>query len=630
MDRRMLRYYTQELAYMREMGAEFATAFPKIAARLALDATEVADPYVERLLEGFSFLSARVRLKLDAEFPRFTQHLLECVYPHYLAPTPSMAIVQFTPAMTEGSLTGGFTVPRGTVLRGQIPRGEVTACQFRTAHDLTLWPIDLVDARYAPFAPDIPLNTLGLSEPVQAILRLRLRAAAPLTFDQIAMDRLNLFLSAGDDIALKLYELILGSGLGVFVAPPARPAPWFEWLGRDAIQPVGFAREQALIPYSTRSFSGYRLLHEYFAFPERFRFVELVGLRKALARHAGGEEIELAIPLARADGTLGALVDRGGFALHCTPAINLFSRHADRIHVTDQQAEHHVVVDRTKPMDFEVYGVERVVGYGEGLEVEQEFRPFYASVDADGGRPSHGYFTVRREPRALSERQRRDGPRSSYMGSEVSLSLVDAREAPYSGTIRQLAVDVVVTNRDLPLLMPVGSERDFTLAISAPVEGIRCLRGPSRPRPAILDGDVPWRLTSHLSLNYLTVADLDEDQGAVALREFLELYADLVDADTPDAISRRQTQGVRRVAVTPRTRRLPAPGPIVFGRGLEIRVTVDETAFAGASAFLLGAVLEQVFARLASMNTFTELVLVSERRGEIKRWPPRMAARQLV
>ena len=629
MDARMLRYYNQELAYMREMGAEFAAAFPKIAARLALDATEVADPYVERLLEGFSFLSARVRLKLDAEFPRFTQHLLECVYPHYLAPTPSMAIVQFTPAMTEGSLATGFTVPRGTLLRGQIPRGEVTACQFRTAHELTLWPIEITEARYVPFAPDLPLNTLRLAEPVQAVLRLKLRAAAPFTFDQLAMDRLTLFLSGGDEVALKLHELILGSGLGVFVAPPARPAPWFDWLGRDAIQPVGFAREQALIPYTTRSFSGYRLLHEYFAFPERFRFVELAGLRKALARHSG-DEIELAIPLARSDGALGALVDRGGFALHCTPAINLFSRRADRIHVSDQQAEHHVVVDRTKPMDFEVYGVERVVGYSEGLDAEREFRPFYASVDADGVLPAHGYFAMRREPRALSERQRRDGARTSYIGSEVSLSLVDAREAPYSGTIRQLAVDVVVTNRDLPLLMPVGSERDFTLAISAPVEGIRCLRGPSRPRPAILDGDVPWRLTSHLSLNYLTVADLDEDQGAVALREFLELYADLVDADTPDAISRRQTQGVRRVAVTPRTRRLPAPGPIVFGRGLEIRLTVDETAFAGASAFLLGAVLEQVFARLASMNTFTELVLVSERRGEIKRWPPRMAARQLV
>jgi len=630
MDARMLRYYNQELAYMREMGSEFAAAFPKIAARLALDATEVADPYVERLLEGFSFLSARVRLKLDAEFPRFTQHLLECVYPHYLAPTPSMAIVQLTPAMTEGSLTAGFTVPRGTVLRGQIPRGEVTACQFRTAHELTLWPVELVEARYAPFAPDLPLNTLGLAEPVQAVLRLRLRAASPNVFNQIGMDRLNLFLAGGDEVALKLYELILGSGLGVLVGPSARPLPWFEWLGRDAIRPVGFERDQALIPYTTRSFSGYRLLHEYFAFPERFRFLELAGLRKALGRHAG-DELELAIPLARSDGALGALVDKSAFALHCTPAVNLFSRRADRIHVTDQQAEHHVVVDRTKPMDFEVYGVERVVGYGEGgLEVEQEFRPLYASVDADAIHPAHGYFTLRREPRALSERQRRDGSRTSYVGSEVSLSLVDAHEAPYSATLRQLAVDVLVTNRDLPLLMPIGSDRDFSLAISAPVEGIRCLRGPSRPRPAVVDGEIPWRLTSHLSLNYLTVSDLDDEQGAAALREFLELYADLVDADMADAVSRRQAQGVRRVSVAPRTRRLPVPGPIVFGRGLEIRLTVDETSFAGASAFLLGAVLEQVFARLASMNTFTELVLISERRGEIKRWPPRMAARQLV
>ena len=235
-----------------------------------------------------------------------------------------------------------------------------------------MWPIEIAEARYAPFAPDLPLNTLGLAEPVQAVLRLRLRAAAPFTFDQLALDRLNLFLAAGDEVALKLYELILGSGLGVFVAPPARPAPWFEWLGREAIQPVGFAREQALIPYTSRSFSGYRLLHEYFAFPERFRFVELAGLRKALARH-GGDEIELVIPLARSDGALGALVDKGGFALHCTPAVNLFARRADRIHVSDQQAEHHVVVDRTKPMDFEVYsrrarrGIQRSAGGRAGV-----------------------------------------------------------------------------------------------------------------------------------------------------------------------------------------------------------------------------------------------------------------------
>jgi type VI secretion system protein ImpG len=629
MDPRMLRYYSQELQYIREMGAEFGARFPKIAARLALDATEVADPYVERLLEGFSFLSARVRLKLDAEFPRFAQHLIEVVYPHYLAPTPAMAVVQLVPSMAESALAAGFVLPRGTLLRGQMPRGEVTACQFSTAHEVTLWPIEVAEARYVTLAPDLPFNTLPLAEPIRGVVRLRLRAAAGLTFQQIALDRLNVFLGGSDEVALKLYELLLGSGLGVLVTSPAKPASWVEWVGRQAIRPVGFETSQALIPYTNRSFSGYRLLHEYFAFPERFRFLELAGLATALARH-GGEEIELAIPLGRGDAGLTSLVDPSNFALNCTPAINLCARRADRIQVSDQRAEQQVVVDRTRPMDFEVYAVQRVTGYGEGVEAQQEFRPFYASVDAEDGGAGASYFTMRREPRALSEAQRRDGTRTGYVGSEVFLSLVDPREAPYSEKIRQLALEVLATNRDLPLLMPVGGEADFTLAVSAPVDGVRCLRGPSRPRPAVPDGEIAWRLINHLSLNYLTVTDLDEKEGATALRELLELYADLADAEMADALSRRQAQGVRRVSVAPRTRRLPVSGPIVFARGLEIRMTVDETAFAGGSAFLLGAVLERFFGRLASMNTFTELALASETRGEIKRWPPRMAERQLA
>jgi type VI secretion system protein ImpG len=449
-----------------------------------------------------------------------------------------------------------------------------------------------------------------------------------LTFQQISLDSLNLFLTGSEDVALKLYELILGSGLGVLITPLAKPLAWFEWLGREAIQPVGFETDQALIPYTSRSFSGYRLLHEYFAFPERFRFLELVGLKKALARHAG-EEIEVVVPLARGDAGLAPLVDRGNFALHCTPTINVFPRRGDRIHVSDQQAEHHVVVDRTRPMDFEVFSVERVTGYGEGVEAQQAFHKFYASVDAEDRGSGGGYFTMRREPRVLSEAQRRNGARTGYVGSEVFLALVDPREAPYSSQIRQLAVEVLASNRDLPLLMPKGGDADFSLGVSAPVERIRCLHGPSRPRPGVPDGEIAWRLINHLSLNYLTVTDLDEKEGATALRELLGLYADLADADRADALSRRQALGVRRVSVTPRIRRLPVPGPIVFARGLEIRVTVDETAFAGSSAFLLGAVLERFFSRLASMNTFTELVLVSETRGEIKRWPPRMALRQL-
>ena len=383
MDPRMLRYYSQELSYMREMGAEFAGQFPKIAARLALDATEVADPYVERLLEGFSFLAARVRLKQDAEFPRFTQHLLEMAYPHYLAPTPAMAIAQFVPTMTEGGLASGFVIPRGTALRGQMPRGEQTACQFRTAHDVTLWPIEVAGGPLRasgarPAAEHAAAGGAGARGPASAAAHGRL---APVPADRPGPpEPVPGGWRRGRPQALRADRSAAASASS-WRRPPA-PCPGSSGSGARRSSRWASQSNQALIPYTGRSFSGYRLLHEYFAFPERFRFVELVGLRKALARHPG-DEIDVVIPLARGDATLGPLVDQASFALHCTPAINLFPRHSDRIHVTDQQAEHQVVVDRTKPMDFEVYAVERVTGYGDGVEAEQEFRPFYASVDAD-------------------------------------------------------------------------------------------------------------------------------------------------------------------------------------------------------------------------------------------------------
>src|SRR5713101_556004 len=148
MDPRLLKYYNRELQFMREMGGEFAKEFPKIAGRLGLDGFECADPYVERLLEGFAFLAARVQLKIDAEFPRFTQHLLETIYPGYLAPVPSMAMVQFQPDPSEGSLAAGVPVPRGSALRSMLGKGEITACEYRTAHEVTLWPVEIQEVEH--------------------------------------------------------------------------------------------------------------------------------------------------------------------------------------------------------------------------------------------------------------------------------------------------------------------------------------------------------------------------------------------------------------------------------------------------------------------------------------------------
>ena len=624
MDPRLLRYYNQELQHLREMGAEFAKQFPKIAARLGMEGIEVSDPYVERLLEGVGFLAARVQLKIDAEFPRFTQHLLGIIYPDYLAPTPAMLIARFHPDLNETSLARGFTIPRGSALRSTIGKGDLTACEFRSAHDVTLWPLELVDAAYFSFAPDLPLATLPVAQQTKGGIRLRLKCTAGLGYNQLGLDRLRVYFTASDEVAYQLHELSLGACVGVLAAPAMRPWPWYEFLDASQVVSVGFNDAEALLPVTLRSFQGYRLLHEYFAFPQRFLFIDINGLNAAVRRHTG-DELEIVLLFKRSAPALESVVDVGNFALFCTPAINLFPKRADRIHLSDDTCEYHVVPDRTRPMDFEVYEVNSVVGYGVGNAGEQPFLPFYAAYHEEDSE-RQAYFMMRREPRLLSSTQQRTGARSSYIGSEVYLSLVDPTEAPFSSDLRQLAVATLCTNRDLPLQMPVGvGKSDFTLDSAAPVASIRAIKGPSRPMAPLADGAIAWRFISHLSLNYLSLLNSNAQEGAAALRELLELYA-----TSSDAGIRKQIEGVRTINVRPIVRRLPAPGLIAFGRGLHIELELDDLHFQGNSPFLFGAVMEQFFARHVSINSFTETVLRSPGRGEIMRWVPRCGERPIL
>jgi type VI secretion system protein ImpG len=615
MNPRFLRYYSQELQHLREMAGEFARDYPKIAGRLGLDGFECADPYVERLLEGFSFLAARVQMKIDAEFPRFTQHLSELVYPQFLAPTPSMAVVQLQPDLSNPALQKGVVVQRGSAMRSLLGKDDNTACEYRSAHELTLWPIELAEARFLTLGG--AEAGIGCPPAAKAGIRLRLRTTAA-AFRDLPIDRLCLYLRGADALPVRIYELLLGSVEGVLVTPVARPAAWHALLPRTALQARGFAATDALMPGSGRTFAGYRLLQEYFAFPQRYQFVDLSGLRAAL-RSCTDKEVELTILLNRADAQLEKSLDSRHFALHCTPVINLFERRADRINVTGEQLEYHVLVDRTRPMDYEVYEVQSVTGYGSGPGSEQPFRPFYTARDVDAAGQEQAYFQVRREQRVLSQRQRRDGPRSSYVGSETFIAIVDAARAPHSSDLRQLGLTVLCTNRDLPLGIPIGNgKNDFILDGGAPVSAVRCVAGPSRPQPSFAEGSAAWRLLNHLSLNYLSLLDNDLVEGAAALREMLALYC-----HASDASAQRQVDGVRSISSKPVTRRVPSPGPITFGRGIEITVTLDDAAFEGSGAFLFGAVLAEFFAEYASINSFTETVVKTITRGTILRWPAR-------
>lgn len=626
MDPRLLEYYNRELRFMREMGGELAAELPKIAARLGLETFECADPYVERLLEGFAFLAARVQLKIDAEFPAFTQHLLEMVYPHYLAPTPSMTVVELQPDLQEGALAEGFDVPRDTVLRSTPGKGAVTPCEYRTAHPVRLWPMELTAAEYFSHTGPITRPDLPILKRSKAGIRLRLRTTANLTFAQLAPGRPEriapvLFLQGADQLPFELYARILGDTVGMLVQPVARPVPWIETLPATAVRPLGFEEEEALLPYAPASFQGYRNLHEYFAFPQRFLFLALEGLGPVLRRIAA-PEVDLILLLAQPAPTLERVLDASNFALHCAPAVNLFPKRFDRIHLNDAGPEYHVLPDRTRPMDFEVYRVDSVLGYGVGNTETREFKPFYTPAHRGQGLGHPAYYSVHRLPRRLSARQQLQGPRSSYVGSEVFVNLVDSSRAPWASDLRQLGVAGLCTNRDLPLHLTVGGGKtDFTLESGAPVRAVRVRAGPTPPRPSHAHGDTAWRLISHLSLNYLSIADTDGGTGAAALRELLALYGDLSDPDV-----RKQVEGIRQVGSRPIVRRIPGVRPVTYGRGLEILLDCDETAFEGTSAFLLAAVLAQFFARYCTVNSFTETVLKTDR-GEIMRWPATLGRR---
>jgi type VI secretion system protein ImpG len=622
-DTRLLNAYERELAYVRDLGAEFAAEHPQ-AAELGLKVAGPRDPYVERLLEGFAFLAARTQLKLDARHPEFTQHLLELAYPGFLAPVPACAIAELIPEGKDSALASGVTVHRGSGLRANLTRGERTECQFRTAHAVTLWPLAIQEVGYVVGSGALAGHGIRNVAGARAALRIRMSVPAGVQLSALALDSLTFFISCEGSIAARLQEQVLANCVAAYARSGSTPGPCVD-LGPSAVTLVGCEEDEALLPQSRPGLQGYRLLQEYFAFPERLRFFRIGGLRPALQQISGGELVCLLV-FDRVTPELENVLDPDSLKLYCTPVVNLFPLSLDRVHVTAETAEMLVTADRNRPMDFEIHSLSRVRAISAAGEVLSEVAPLHMRRHTMDPADSPVYYSMQRRPRLRSLRQKQVGTRAKYLGSELYISVTDARQRFLNGELRQLDIEALCTNRDLTLLLELGTaDSHFHLEGSAPLQRIRCIAGPCVPRDSPAFGDTAWRLISHLSLNYLSLIDKDPTTGASTLRSLLELYADPL-----NPVVGRQIAGVRSVRYKPSIRRIPGGGPIAYGRGLEISLTIDDAAFEGMGIIALGAVLEQFFARYASLNSFTQLRLESLSRGEIKRWPPRIGRRQIL
>ena len=623
MDNRLLQAYNRELAYVRDLASEFAAENKAVAAELGLTGAGPQDPYVERLLEGFALLAARTQLKLDARHPEFTQHLLEVVYPGFLNPIPSCAITEFVPDTREAALLTGAPIPRGSVLKANALQGSGASCQYRTAHEVTLWPFTVKDVTYIVGGGALAGQGLGLGTAAKAAVRVKLAIPPGASFGAITANSLTFYVHGEPTHASRLLEQVLANCLGVIVrgvdSPPTRG------FARMTVEHVGCEDDEALLPPSPSGLQGYRLLQEYFALPERLRFFQVAGLRASLAGLTG-TELELFLIFDRINPALENVLDANSLRLYCTPVVNLFPRSLDRVHVSVTDTEMLVTADTNRPMDFEIHSVTRMRAVGGGGEMLSEVLPMHLLDHTAEEDDARLYYSLQRRPRLRSLRQKQTGARTSYLGSEVFVSICDSRQRQYGGELRQLDIEALCTNRDLPLYLGFDGQRStFTSDSAVPVQAIRCLASPSDPRSSPAFGDTAWRLISHLSLNYLSLIDKDPTAGASTLRSLLELYVDPL-----SAAARQQLAGVRSVSYRRVTRRIPGGGPIAYGNGLEITLTLDDNAFEGTGIFVLGAVLERFFARYTSINSFTQLRLVSSSRGEIKRWPPRAGRRQIL
>lgn len=607
--------YENELNYIRRLGTEFARDRPKIADRLYLDREtgESADPHVERIIEAFAFLTARIRLKLEDDFPEITDALLGVLYPHYLAPVPSMAVVQFDIDPMQGQLSTGFTIAAQSRLYSREVEG--IPCRFRTCYPVTLWPLELASARYytAPFRDVVIPPSRSADAP--AVLRLELRAGPGMPLSQLRLDRLRFFLS-GDDLTIRtLYELVFNHVTQVmFRAGGAASDPPPIVQNGDCLQMVGFGRDEGLLPFSPRSFLGYRLLTEYFAFPHKFLFVDVCGLER-LAAAQYRDRLEIYLFLDRNVPELETRVKTEMFRLGCCPIVNLFSQEADPIRVSQAKTEYLVVPDVRYARSLEVYSIDRVHSTNLDTHETTEYEAFYSLKHGREASLDPIYWYARR----------RMSTRKGDPGTDVYLSLADADFNPRLPPAEVLMLETTCSNRDLPgqLRSSGGESWQFQLEGQAPVRRIVPVVSPIAPARLPFEQN-RWRLISHLALNQLSICG--DSDGAEALKELLRLY-DYANSK----VSSAHIAGILSVA----SRRAVAPLHDGVGqgfcRGLEVTVEFDEEQYAGSSVFLFSAVLERFLALYTSLNSATRLLVKTKQRdGYLKRWPFRSGERPLV
>jgi type VI secretion system protein ImpG len=609
----LLLYYERELDYLRKTAVQFAEKNPKVASRLVLEPSKCEDPHVERMLEAFAFLAARVHLKIDDEFPEISEAMLTVVYPQLVRPIPSMSIAEFQPDPEKGKLSTALPIPRGSILHSRPVGGA--PCTFQTCYGTTLWPVSVTNAEWK-----VPsrLQPAIKSADSSAAIRVEVRCSPDVNLRELKIDKLRFYLDGEGGLINTLYEMLFTRLNRILVRDPSPGSKVNPiTLPASALQAVGFGKDEGMVPYSDRSFTGHRLLMEYFTFPEKFFFVDLTGLESMWS--AGFDKaVEFIFLLGDIESDerrqrLELELSKKTFRLGCAPIVNLFAQVAEPIRLTQRKYEYLIAPDVRRPYATEIYSVDEVGSIDTTTQETTVFEPFYSLRHSTSSHEQKCFWTA----------QRRPSTRPNDEGTEMFLSLVDLSLRPMHPDGNILSVRTTCTNRDLPARLPFGSDDgDFELEGASVLKRIVALRKPTQPVRPPTGKSALWRLISHLSLNYLSLVE----EGKDALQQMLRLY---------DIGRTAYSQNVIDSILKLRSSRHFAPvrsdNGTTFARGMRVELELDEDQFVGGGAFLFASVLERFIGLSASLNSFTQLVVsTSQRKGVLHEWRPRAGRRLLI
>ena len=604
----LLRFYNSELQYIRRLGDQFAEAHPQIASHLRFGSEGDYDPYVGRMVQAFAYLNARTRQKLEDEFPEIAASYLDIMLPHFQRPIPSACVVRMNVDESQAELYEGYEIKNRSVVETAAIEGE--PCLFRTCFPVTCWPFQVSDVslRGVPFdAPEIELSTQPLG-----MLQVSLKTFSESTpFSRFEAKSLRFFIRLPPPFCFQLYELLFDGVLGVTVAS-SPDDPNAVRLPEGAIRPVGYAADEGLVDYPPQSFPGYRLLSEYFAFPEKFLFME-VDLSGAIGK-IKSPGMNLYFYLRKRWKDLEPQIKADVLQLGCTPAVNLFSKRAEPIRLTHFEASYPVVPDARRPVAHEVYSIDSITGVSEKGE-RKPFIPFYSFRHGAGENPRGFWHASRRELQSTSDLAR---------GTEMDVAFVDLDFNPLGSGKWTMDIETTCTNRNLPARMPFGGSQPTMQLAEGGAVHVRCMTKPTVPLRPKLGPGTRWRLVSHLALNHLSL--VDDAQGATAMRELLTLY-DL----RGDEVTASSVAGLQKISSKPLLGRVPGDRSGALCRGISVSLVFDEDKFSAGNLFLFASVLDRFIAMFSSINSITQVSAWSNKRqGALHQWPVRAGIQNLA